>query len=45
MASLYVPDYVVFGLTLGISASIGIFFAIKDRKTSDDVEDYMLGER
>ena len=45
MASLYVPDYVVFGLTLGISASIGIFFAIKDRKKWDDVEDYMLGER
>jgi len=45
MASLSVPDYVVFGLTLGISASIGIFFAIKDRKKSDDVEDYMLGGR
>lgn len=38
-------DYVVFGLTLGLSAAIGVFYAIKDRKQQDDMEDYQLGGR
>jgi sodium-coupled monocarboxylate transporter 8/12 len=28
-------DYVVFGITLGLSAVIGLFYAIKDRKTNE----------
>ena len=42
---LSVADYAVFGLTLGISAAIGIFFAIKDRKSPNGIEGYMLGGR
>lgn len=37
-------DYVVFAVTLGLSASIGLFYAIKDRK-SQDTEDFLLGGR
>ena len=43
--TLTTPDYVVFGCTLGISAAIGIFYAIKDRKKKDDLDDYQLGGR
>ena len=43
-ATLTVEDYVVFGVTLGISAAIGIFYAIKDRK-SENTEEYLLGGR
>jgi len=43
---LTVADYAVFGVTLAISAAIGIFFAIKDRRRSrDKMEEYMLGGR
>ena len=37
-------DYVVFGCTLGMSAAIGIFYAIKDRK-KNTTEDYLLAGR
>jgi len=43
--TLTTPDYVVFGCTLGVSAAIGIFYAIKDRKKKDDLDDYQLGGR
>ena len=43
VVGLKVADYAVFGVTLFISAAIGIFFAIKDRK--DGIEGYMLGGR
>ncbi|KAJ8319211.1 hypothetical protein KUTeg_004302, partial [Tegillarca granosa] len=39
-----VIDYVVFAITLGLSASIGLFYAIKDRR-SQDTEDFLLGGR
>ena len=44
-ARLTAADYAVFGVTLGISAVIGIFFAFKDRKSSDGTEGYMMGGR
>ena len=37
-------DNVVFGLTLGISAAIGLFYAIKDRN-KNTTEDYLLAGR
>ena len=37
-------DYVVFGLTLAISAGIGLFYAIKDRN-KNTTEDYLLAGR
>jgi len=36
-------DYAVFGLTLGISAVVGIFYAIKDRNANE--EEYNMGGR
>ena len=45
LARLTVEDYAVFGVTLGISAIIGIFFAIKDRKSDEGIEGYLLGGR
>jgi len=44
-SGLSIADYAVFGVTLGISAVIGIFFAIRDRKSRDGTEGYMLGGR
>ena len=44
-AGLSVADYAVFGVTLGISAAIGIYFAFKDRKSKDGIEGYMMGGR
>ena len=44
-AELSTADYAVFGVTLGISAVIGIFFAIKARKSRDGLEEYMMGGR
>ena len=44
-SGLAVADYAVFGVTLGISAAIGIFFAVKDRKSNYAIEKYMLGGR
>ena len=44
-SGLAVADYAVFGVTLGISATIGIFFAIKDRRSGEGTEGYMLGGR
>jgi len=35
-------DYVLFVATLVVSAAIGVYFAIKDRK-SRDVKDFLLG--
>nr|XP_039271169.1 sodium/iodide cotransporter-like [Styela clava] len=43
--SLKAADYAVFGVMLGISAIVGIYFAIKDRNAKGDVENYLLGER
>ncbi|OWF48465.1 sodium-coupled monocarboxylate transporter 1-like [Mizuhopecten yessoensis] len=37
-------DFIVFGATLLASASIGLYYAIRDRK-SDDAEDFLLGGR
>ena len=42
---LTVADYSVFGVTLAVSAAIGIFFAVKSRKSRDGLEGYMLGGR
>lgn len=36
-------DYVVFGATLLISASIGLYYAIKDRKKTDEKEFLLAG--
>ncbi|CAG2199593.1 SLC5A6 [Mytilus edulis] len=36
-------DYVVFGITLGLSASIGLFYAIKDRKKKSENEFLLAG--
>ncbi|XP_039270914.2 sodium-coupled monocarboxylate transporter 1-like isoform X1 [Styela clava] len=38
-------DYVVFGLMLGISALIGIFYAIKDRRSKAGTEGYLMAGR
>ena len=43
--TLTAADYAVFGVTLGISAVIGIFYAVKDRKSSAGTEGYLLGGR
>ena len=45
LTGLTAADYAVFGVTLGISAAIGIFYAVKDRKSRDGTEGYMLGGR
>ena len=37
-------DYIVFGITLGVSAAIGLFYAIKDRK-KNSAEEYLLAGR
>lgn len=37
-------DYVVFGLTLCVSAAIGLYYAIKDRKKNSEKE-FLLGGR
>ncbi|XP_046554450.1 sodium-coupled monocarboxylate transporter 1-like isoform X1 [Haliotis rubra] len=37
-----IPDYVLFSLTLAISAGIGLFYAIKDRNKVNS-KDYLLG--
>ena len=42
-SKLSAGDYVVFGLTLGISAVVGIFYAIKDRNANE--EEYNTGGR
>ena len=42
--NLTTEDYVVFGVCLGISAAIGVFYAIKERRRQDD-ENYQLGGR
>ena len=44
-ARLTHADYAVFGATLGISALIGTFFAIKDQKSNKETEGYLLGGR
>jgi len=36
-------DYAVFGLALGISAVIGVFYGIKDRNANE--EEYNMGGR
>lgn len=36
-------DYAVFGIILGLSAAIGLFYAIKDRYKNED--EYLLGGR
>ena len=38
-------DYVVFGLTLLVSASIGLYYAIKDRKVKDENEFLLAGRK
>nr|XP_039270916.1 sodium-coupled monocarboxylate transporter 1-like [Styela clava] len=38
-------DYAVFGLMLALSAAIGIFYAIKDRRSKDGTEGYLLAGR
>nr|XP_002121367.1 sodium-coupled monocarboxylate transporter 1 isoform X2 [Ciona intestinalis] len=43
--TLAVADYAVFGVTLGISAAIGIFYAIKDWRSTEGTEGYLLGGR
>ncbi|XP_077971755.1 sodium-coupled monocarboxylate transporter 1-like [Styela clava] len=43
--TLKAADYAVFGVMLGISAIVGIYFAIKDRNAKGDVENYLLGGR
>jgi len=45
LSGLTAADYAVFGVTLGISAVIGIYFAYKDRRLQDGMEGYMLGGR
>ena len=40
-----VLDYVLFGLMLAVSAGIGIFFAIKDRKRHNTKEFLLAGGR
>ena len=43
---LSAADYAVFAVTLFISAAIGVFFAIKERRNkSKGTEDYLLGGR
>jgi len=42
-SNLSAGDYVVFGLTLGISAVVGIFYGIKDRNANE--EEYNMGGR
>ena len=43
---LTAADYVVFAVTLLISASIGVYFAIKERRSkSKGTEEYLLGGR
>ncbi|KAJ8317901.1 hypothetical protein KUTeg_002992 [Tegillarca granosa] len=37
-------DYVVWGLTLAVSAGIGLYYAIVDRK-KNDTEEFLLGGR
>ncbi|XP_076801198.1 sodium-coupled monocarboxylate transporter 1-like [Clavelina lepadiformis] len=44
-ATLSAADYAVFGVTLGISALIGIFYAIKDRRQQNGTEGYLMGGR
>ena len=41
--ALTAADYAVFGVTLGISAALGIFFAIKDQNSRGGMEGYMMG--
>nr|XP_002131513.1 sodium-coupled monocarboxylate transporter 1 [Ciona intestinalis] len=38
-------DYVVFALLFVISASIGLFFAFRNRKKSNDAQEYLMGGR
>jgi len=45
VSRLTAADYAVFGATLAISAAIGIFFAIKAKRSGDGKEGYMLGGR
>lgn len=40
-----VADYVVFGVVLLISGAIGIFFAIRDRRSSAGTEGYLMANR
>lgn len=42
--TFHAADYAVFGCTLGLSAVIGLFYAIKDRK-KNTTEDYLLAGR
>ncbi|XP_076075730.1 sodium-coupled monocarboxylate transporter 2-like [Mytilus galloprovincialis] len=39
----HVADYVVFGLTLLVSATIGLFYAIKDRNSNNEKEFLLAG--
>jgi Na+/proline symporter len=41
---LQIADYVVFAATLGLSAAIGVFYAVRDRRRNTPVE-YLLGGR
>lgn len=43
--SLAWADYVVIGCCLLISTSIGIYFAYKDRKKAEDLENYLMAGR
>lgn len=38
-------DYAVFGAMLLLSLLIGVFYAIKDRKSKAGVQSYLLGGR
>ncbi len=42
--TFHTADYVVFGATLAVSAAIGVFYAIKDRKRNT-TEEYLLAGR
>ncbi|WAQ96842.1 SC5A8-like protein [Mya arenaria] len=42
--TFHAADYAVFGCTLGISAAIGVFYAIKDRN-KQTTDDYLLAGR
>lgn len=42
--TFHAADYAVFGCTLALSAAIGIFYAIKDRR-KNSTEEYLLAGR
>lgn len=44
IVELSAADYAVFGVLLGVSAAVGIFFAYRDRKKKES-KNYLLGDR